>query len=70
MAVPHGPVCTHKSDDVDIKGLMTATRVVGYAVAEEPVLDTAKLFYSLQLYLEGGGAECLVLHQNLGGDVS
>lgn len=40
---------------------MTAAPVVGYAVAEEPVLHAAKLFCSLQLYLEGDGPKSLIL---------
>lgn len=56
-----------EKDAVEIKGLMTATPVVGYAVAEEPVLHSAKLFCSLQLYSEGDGANSLILHQSLGG---
>lgn len=37
------------------------TRVGGFPIAEKPVLDLVKLFYSLQLYSEGGRAGSFTL---------
>lgn len=42
---------------------MTVLHVVGYHTVSSLFWTTAKWFHSLPLYLQGGGAEMLILQQ-------